>query len=870
MRRILLFSMLLMMALPAFSQKKSERVKRKYRKVERVGPVQTTVMLWGKVMNQKHELLQGVSVVLIGSDLGVHTNTEGEYLLTGLPTGRQRIQASLIGYKTKYTDVELQDGMNSLYFTLDEEKVKTQPMITTSQKREQQILDVPSSVNVFNQDFLNLLDATQTEQLADFAPGTSIRLSNSLHPSYTFRGITSDNSDINISPRIAIFYDDMPVNQLASASFELFDMERVEIHQGPQPTTFGNGAEIGALSYITKRPDDVAGGYITARYGGFGRKQVEGAVNIPVIQNIISARASGFYDHRDGYVVNSFGGNLNGSGKEGGRFSLRVVPGTFTRINLEVNYQKDNEPGTAFINPGYPNTYGDTTIYAGRASLNAGDSLSNRKELFNTILHARYYISEHTYFSSITSYAMNSAYELWDGDGTASDALNFSKNIRVKQLTQELRLSFSWNSKVNGYAGARFQYENGDQQDNFFTNEQQLYPFFASPGDAVGSDGLPLSVMSLPEDSTSGSFAGASLLPYHKESRYLKLVNHSYQGFFDATWNATYRLRITGGLNYSLGRVRLTNADSLSSGNDSVLGQLINNLPGIIYSPSDTVTKKTTSLSFSWRFGFNYKFSPGTVIYGNYALGKSPKLLQFLNDGTSEVIPAEKIKSYELGFKGIFGSRLWIDFAGYYYNYDNFRTLTIQTDTTGTSGTTSTTDAGNATVYGAEATLKYNIIKELGLFGNYALTKSRFESSTINGKAQAYAGNRFRLAPEHSFSAGLHVRIPVNEGMELFATPAYIYKSSFFFDNANSGNLKQPAYGILNLLAGLDFTDQNITLLVYATNLLDQHYLLYAGQQENFPRITTEVPGPPRMIGTKLTWNFDIKKRPYYKRRKRF
>jgi len=162
--------LLFLLVVPAYSRKKRERVKRKYRKVGAVNRNLDRIFLWGKVMNRKGELLQGVSVVWIGSVRGVHTNTEVEYLLTGLPTGRQRIQASLAGYKTKYTDIVIREGINELYFTLDEEPVRTSPLITTLQKREQQILDVPSSPVIFNQDQITRLDADQLQNLTGFLP----------------------------------------------------------------------------------------------------------------------------------------------------------------------------------------------------------------------------------------------------------------------------------------------------------------------------------------------------------------------------------------------------------------------------------------------------------------------------------------------------------------------------------------------------------------------------------------------------------------------------------------------------------------------------------------------------------------------------
>jgi iron complex outermembrane recepter protein len=869
MRCFLILIFTILITVPVYSQKKSERVKRKYRKVETVNRELPQVFLWGKVKNQDGEFLQGVSVVLIGSKLGVHTNTEGEYLLTGLSTGRLRFQASFIGFKTKYTDIVLQDGINELYFTLDKEKITVEPFISTSQKREEQILDIPSNVNIFTRNFINLLDVNQTGQLSDFADGANIRLSNSLFPVYTFRGITSENSDINIPPRISTLYNEVPINPLTGSSMELYDMERAEILKGPQQTAFGMNAEAGSISLISKKPTVKNEGYITARYGNFAQKTVDGALNIPILGEAILARAAGFYNYSDGYVINSFGGNLNGINKMGGRISLLIKPTIFTRFELEVNYQKDNEPGTAFIHPVLPNTFGEANIFGFRASLNEGDSLTNKKEIFNSILNARYYISEHTYLSSISSYQINSAYGCWDGDGTAANALNFSKDIGIKQFSQELRLNFTRNSKLNGFGGVSYLRENGTQLNTFSTNEQHLYHLFFEPDNLVGSSGQPNVVTEIPFDTNTGILAGTALPTNHQETRYLKSLNQHYDVFLDATLNVLYRLKLTGGLRVSYNWLRLTNANIFSAGSESVLGQITGFLPNILYNPTDTIGKKNSSLSMSYRAGFVFKFNPDASMYGNYSLGQRPKLIQFQNDGTNETIPSEKINNFELGFKGIFKSKFWIDVAGFYYTYSNFQSRVIKTDTTNNILSTYIDNDGKATVYGAEATIKYAVLKEVEFFGNYTWTKSKFNNTDNLGNEQELAGNQFKFTPEHSFSVGLHLSAPIGHGIELFATPTYLYKSAFFFDDANSENMKQEAYGILNAQFGLNLIDPNITFLVYANNILEEKYLLYSGKPGNSFDPTVVVPAPPRMVGTKLTWNFEMKKKPYYKRRRR-
>ena len=133
---------------------------------------------------------------------------------------------------------------------------------------------------------------------------------------------------------------------------EIYDMERVEVLKGPQGTLFGRGSQAGAIHYITRKPAEHFGGYLTTGMGDFGMMHFEGAVNVPITQDF-STREAGIYSYREGYVKNLSGGDaLNGKNTFGGRFSVTYAPQNSNfRADMMINYQKDDNPGTGFINP---------------------------------------------------------------------------------------------------------------------------------------------------------------------------------------------------------------------------------------------------------------------------------------------------------------------------------------------------------------------------------------------------------------------------------------------------------------------------------------------------------------------------------------
>ena len=100
----------------------------------------------------------------------------------------------------------------------------------------------------------------------------------------------------------------------------------------------------------------------------------------------------------------------------------------------------------------------------------------------------------------------------------------------------------------------------------------------------------------------------------------------------------------------------------------------------------------------------------------------------------------------------------------------------------------------------------------------------------------------------------------------MFAVPSYSWKSKIYFEDANTPGLEQAAYGLLNLHGGIELPDQGITIAVYGTNLLEEKYIVSAGNTGSLFGAPTQIPGAPRMIGTKVTWKFGIKEKPYYRR----
>ena len=457
----------------------------------------------------------------------------------------------------------------------------------TSQKREQQVLDVPITMSVINAGFMEDNNITELDKLSEFVPGLQIRMQGVDRPSFVIRGLTSDEVSPAAQPRISVFYNNVPISRANGAAVELFDMQQVDVLKGPQGTLFGRGAEIGAINYISNKPTSDFNGFITAGIGNYNQKELSGAINIPVIKNKLFVRVAGIYDYQDGYIKNTFGGNLNGKNTIAGRFSASYFPSVKNKIDLVLNYQKDDNPGLGFMSMSYPNTESSNDPFGYVASIEQGNNLANQRDIFDATLTMKHFFNENNYLTSISSYRKIDTYSRWDGDGTAAAAIDMSEDDGSGQFYQEIRYNYSIKNKLNGSIGTSYWIDKASQNYWFSPNEQDMFHLFFNTGFLVGPDGQPNPVTNLPPDPQLGPLAGLPLVTDHQEENFNNATNQALEGFADANYQLTNKLSITGGVRITNDWIQLTNSAQMTGGSPATLGFLSGNYPNLFFKPSE-------------------------------------------------------------------------------------------------------------------------------------------------------------------------------------------------------------------------------------------------------------------------------------------
>jgi outer membrane receptor protein involved in Fe transport len=747
-----------------------------------------------------------------------------------------------------------------------------EPVTVTAQLREQRLLDIPVTMSVVSGKMLENTATRNLEQFSALVPGLNIRTQTPHRPTFVIRGVTSDEVNLTDQPRVSVYYNSVPTSRSSMAVTELYDLDRVEVLKGPQGTLFGRGAYLGVLNFITQKPQADFGGYVSAGLGNYNMQEVQGAINIPILKDKLSVRAAGIYSYQDGYVKNLSGGdNLNGKNTFGGRFSASYMPIRNLKIDLSVNYQKDDNPGTAFMSQRYPNSKAEKDIFKYEASLDPGQTWFNKRDVLLSSLNIQYDLTENSYLTSITSIVKNKVDHHYDGDGTIAPALDMTEFYDMQQFTQELRYNFSLNDKLSGLFGTTYWRESGDYTWGFDPDERYavfpiwnivkhyfppyisgIFPQFYLP--LIADDGTANHLDMFP-----GMFSGSTTdvpLPFdHHEQINNGAFNQAFDFFADATYQIVPQLSFTAGLRAAYESFEATRYVS-NSGSNSTLGVLMQMQPNLFSAPVDYPDISTSEWAFTCRAGLKYDITQESNVYFTYSKGHRPGVLQYnTTTNLKEVLNAEGVHSWDAGFKWSAQHRYWLDAGVFYQKYNDFQTAKLDN----TTMQYITDDAGKATSYGAEVTVKTALNKYLDVFGNYAYIHARFDDTDADGNAQQYAGKTFRLTPEHSFDLGFTAKYNLKRDVQFSLTPTYSWKSHVWFEDSNDmqmPGLDQDAYGLLNVHIALHFAKYGLTLSAFGNNLMGEKYLIGAGNTGLIFGVPTFVPGMTRMVGGQVKYNF--------------
>lgn len=775
-------------------------------------------------------------------------------------------------------------------------------ILVTTQKREQDVRDVPITISVFTQDQLDLLGIEEFDKLAQFTPGLFIQEQSPNNPGFVVRGITSDSGEATNEPRVAVFQDGVTISRSRGSIVELFDLERVEIAKGPQPTLFGRSALVGGIDVITAKPsyEDGYSGRLTAGAGNFGSFFVDGAVNIPLIDNKLAARLAFRIKEEDAFIPNITPGenDLNSSNTDAVRLSIRFNPTERLQLDGQVFYQFDNPDGVSFKSGTFAPTGGDLSpnTFAELSSFGDLGPLRIERETYGFILKGAYEITEALSFTSISSFREFESLEVFDPDGFGAEILAFAEEAESEQFFQEIRLNYDDGGILSGFIGFAYFHEEGSQTVPLRTGAQEVQGLLLG---AFGPGPIPAPVSSLPTDNV---LVGAALAPIlgFTPSIPLPAENVIFEETIDAASNDSYDifgevvLRPFEGLEL-IGGARWTQ-DIKISGFESnvftpttltgVVGQpfdttLITVAPGVVVpvpvggflvNPSfGGAVGEADFNGFGWRFAARYALTPDWNVYASYARSRRPEVIDPSAPAPGvvdfEILPAEIVNSFEGGVKGFvdldqFGE-LNLEVAAFYFDYQDF-----QSSIFGPDGLPDIINAGAADAVGVEFQANWTANEFAELFINYGFNRARFDDE-FEGEPAVFAGNQFRLSPDQKFAVGGIFTYPTRNWGTFQINPSYTFQTEIFFDDDNDlpelqagvfpdlvQDEVQPSFGLLDIRARWNVPGDRFTLEMFVENLTNEDFIIDAGNTGDLFGIPTFIGGPPRFWGGRVTGRF--------------
>jgi outer membrane receptor protein involved in Fe transport len=603
-------------------------------------------------------------------------------------------------------------------------------IVITATKREENLQNVPISVQVLGTRKLDQLNISNFEQYTKQLPSVTFSTAQPGFTTVYMRGIATGGDDSNHSgslPTVGTYLDEQPITTIdGTLDVHIYDIARIESLSGPQGTLFGASSEAGTIRIITNKPElGVTTGRIDSEinsvdHGGVGGK-LEGMINLPITDHV-AFRASAFYQHDAGYIDNVFGqvtlcgtttydenGNPDGCIKNGihydnaqfvkknfndvdtygGRAALKIDLDDNWTVLPQFMYQKMIAHGAFFEDAGLGDL--QTVRYQPEIAKDrfwqAALTVEGKIAHFFDVTYAGAYMDRPRY--STTDYsdytvAYDNTYEYCGGLAGCS-FFNFTDNngnrINPRQhitatdhftkLSQELRVATPADKPIRALVGAFYQ----DQKNHIF----QDYLI-----DNLATD------LSVP------GYPGTLWLTNQRRE------DKDWALFGEANWDITPTIRLTGGLRFYrfdntlygfAGFGPEPNAVGSHTGVDTCL--TVNGLPSYtdptsafatgnsglnipcynvanIGSNGQAVPRRSKGTGHIHRLNIQWKPAPALMFYATWSKGFRPGGINRQPD-TGPYAP-DFLTNYEAGWKTTFlGNRLRWNGAIYHQIWSHFQ-----------------------------------------------------------------------------------------------------------------------------------------------------------------------------------------------------
>jgi iron complex outermembrane receptor protein len=737
-------------------------------------------------------------------------------------------------------------------------------IVVTARRREESAQDVPIALTAIGAAEIQNTGNYTLSQFQQLAPSLQVFGTNPRNTNINIRGIGSNVAVAvdGLDNGVGVYVDQVFIGRVGPSSFDLVDLDRIEVLRGPQGTLFGKNTTAGAISITSRAPsfDPEFAGELSI--GDYGYHQIRASGSGALVDDLLAVRLSVADTHRDGFIKNTrIGQRAQDYDNTTYRAQLLFTPDPDLSIRVIGDYGRQFQRGmvqpvaavfTALDN-GTPIANNILTRLArlgytlapidpfGR-KVDADSYYQIKMKQWGASAIVDWTIPGHL-LTSVTAYRKWDWLPRNDADWLGVPVLTAAHvENHQKQFSQELRLASTGTRAIDYVVGAYYFWQ--------IINGVGLTQYgSAAPSWFLGS---------------ASTINNAVLNGFGIDST-LNPETHSLAAFGQATWHATDRLSVTGGLRFTHEKkqgafVQTPFGSSLDGFSPAEVTQ-IQTMRNNFARPIDySATRKDDSLSGTLNIA--YKATDDILTYATYSRGsKSGGLnLSALPAGIDPQVRPEKVNHYELGLKSEFlDHKVTFNLAAFWTEIGDYQSSVTATDTT-FGFRQYIANIEKARTRGFEADARVEPVEGLNLSASGAYIDATYrsyknapcppEAPNQPSRICDLSGKRLAGASKYAASLAADYSHPISGGIEGYGRVDYSYRSSYYSAVSNSRYSKVPGYGLTNLRLGVRAEGGRWDLSVWARNLFDKDYFQILSPADT--GLVTSITGDPRTLGATI------------------
>ncbi|WP_145859691.1 TonB-dependent receptor [Pedobacter suwonensis] len=269
-----------------------------------------------------NQSLSGATLKVLGTTIGTRSNSIGTVNISGIPSGKQIIRYSYIGYQTKTDTLTFpltEAGIITVLLAPAEEDEDLEEVVISATRSSRTIDNIPTRVEV--------ISGEELDEKGNMKPGDiRMMLAESTGVQTQQTSATSGNSSIRIQgldgKYTQIIRDGFPLYSGFSGGLGLLqiaplDLQQVEVIKGSSSTLYGGGAIAGLVNLVSKKPTE--------------QRQLNFLLNGT---SALGLDASGFYGQKfDKIGITVYGAYNKGTAYDPSDIGLTAIP-KFDRFTL--------------------------------------------------------------------------------------------------------------------------------------------------------------------------------------------------------------------------------------------------------------------------------------------------------------------------------------------------------------------------------------------------------------------------------------------------------------------------------------------------------------------------------------------------------